>query len=114
MTENVEKHIIHALEFTGYKVYNNTFTSTENQYFVFLINVDPELFANDEAQYGINDITLHFYCPVTQNTVALRKQIKRSLQAEGFTFPNEVDASDEHMQHIVFEFEGEEYLHVED
>ena len=107
---NVEKRIISALEFTGYKVYNNTFTSTDNAYFVFMINVNPELFANDEAQYGINDISLHFYCPVTQNTVTLRKDIKRALQSAGFTYPNEVDASDEHMQHIVFEFEVEEWL----
>lgn len=110
---NVEKRIIAALEFTGYKVYNNTFTSTDRAYFVFLINVDPDLFANDEAQYGVNDISLHFYCPVTQNTVTLRKQIKRAIQDAGFTYPYEVDASDEHMQHIVFEFEGEEFLHGE-
>lgn len=109
----IEQRIIAALEFTGYKVYNNTFTSTDRAYFVFVINISPELFANDEAQYGINNITLHFYCPVEQDTVALRKQIKRSLQAAEFTYPNEVDASDEHMQHIVFEFEVEEYLNGE-
>ena len=110
---NVEKRIIAALEFTGYKVYNNTYTSTDRAYFVFVVNVNPEMFANDEVQYGINDISLHFYCPVTQNTVTLRKQIKKALQTEGFTYPIEVDASDEHMQHIVFEFEVEEYLNGE-
>jgi hypothetical protein len=107
---NVEKQIINALEFTGYKVYNNSFTSTDPAYFVFMINVNPELFANDEVQYGVNDISLHFYCPLTQNTVELRRQVKDALQNAGFSYPYEVDASDEHMQHIVFEFEGEEWL----
>ena len=114
MSDTVNKRIVDALAFTGYKVYINTFTSTDNQYFVYLQNVDPELFANDEAQYGINAITLHFYCPVTQNTVRLRKQIKRALQSAGFTYPFEIDVSDEHLQHIVFEFEVEEYLNGED
>jgi len=110
----IENRIITALEFTGFKVYNGTYTSTDRAYFVFNINIDPELFANDEAQYGINDIRLHFYCPVEMDTVSLRKQIKRSLQDAGFTYPFEVDASDEHMQHRVFDFEIEEYLNGED
>lgn len=113
MNESVNEKIVNALAFTGYKVYANTFTSTDPAYFVFLIDVDPDMFANDEAQYGVNDVSLHFYCPITQNTVALRKQIKRAIQTAGFTYPNEVDASDEHLQHIVFEFEGEEYLNGE-
>lgn len=114
MNDSINKRIVDALAFTGYKVYINTFTSTDDQYFVYLQNVYPELFANDNAQYGVNYIMLHFYCPVTQNTVRLRKQIKRALQVAGFTYPNEVDASDEHLQHIVFEFEVEEFLDGED
>jgi len=113
MSDSVNKRIVDALAFTGYPVYANTFTSDEQAYFVFLIDVLPDMFANDFAQYGINDISLHFYCPVTQNTVKLRKQIKAALQSAGFTYPTELDVSDEHMQHIVFEFEVEEYLDAE-
>lgn len=110
MSDSINNRIVDALAFTTYPVYINTFTSTERAYFVYLQNVTPELFANNDAQYGVNEISLHFYCPVTQNTVTLRKQIKRALQSAGFTYPVEVDASDEHLQHIVFEFEVEEWL----
>lgn len=109
----MESRIVSALAFTGYGIYNNTYTGTDNAYFVFLIDIMPRMFANDEAQYAINDVSLHFYCPVTQNTVELRKQIKKAIQDAGFTFPNELDVSDEHLQHIVFEFEGEEYVDAE-
>lgn len=113
MNDNVEKRIRSALAFTGYKVYNGTFTSTDKYYFVFLIDVVPRMFADDVVQYGIDSIALHFYCPVTANTVDTRKQVKLALQDAGFTYPSEVNASDEHMQHIVFEFQAEEYLYGE-
>jgi hypothetical protein len=32
------------------------------------------------------------------------------LENAGFTYPEQVDASDEEGQHIVFEFEGVEYI----
>lgn len=108
--DNIEQHIVHALEFTGYKVYNGTFTSTDNAYFVFLIDLYPDFFGNDIAIYGVNHIYVHFYCPITMNTTALRKQIREAIQAEGFTYPSEVNATDEHMQHIVYEFEVEGFL----
>ena len=110
MSDSVNKRIVDALAPTGYKVYTNSYTGGDDAYFVFLVDVTPELFANDEAQYVVNSLTLHFYCPLTQNTVALRKQIRGLIQSAGFTFPNETDASDEHYQHIVYDFENEEYV----
>lgn len=110
MSVSVNAKLVNALESTGYKVYTNSYTGDDEVYFVFLNDVVPELFANDEAQYVVNNLTLHLYCPLTMNTVALRKQIKNLIQSAGFTFPNEMDASDEHYQHIVFDFEGEEFV----
>lgn len=110
MNESVNEKIVNALATTGYKVYTNSYTGGDDVYFVFLNDIVPQLFANDEAQYVINNLSLHFYCPLTMNTIALRKEIKKLIQAAGFTFPNEIDASDEHYQHIVFEFEGEEFV----
>jgi len=108
--ETVNARVVNALAPTGYKVYTNSYTGGDDVYFVFLLDVVPDFFANDVVQYVINNFTLHLYCPLTMNTVALRKQIKSLLQDAGFTYPNEMDASDEHYQHIVFDFECEEYV----
>lgn len=110
MNDNVEKRLIEALAFTGYKVYNGVFTSDDDVYFVFVNDVTPVYFGDDTALYAVNLLQLHLYCPLTQNTTVLRKSVKRALEDAGFTYPSEVNATDEHMQHIVFEFESEEYI----
>ena len=54
---------------------------------------------------------VHFYAPwnvsdgESNNTLATRKALRRSIFAAGFTYPSVEDASDSDYQHFVFEFE---------
>ena len=110
MSETVNKMLVDALAFTGYEVSFNTYIGTSPTYFVFLVNSVPTYFTDDEVMYVINNVDLHFYCPITMNTTELRKNVKKALQSAGFTYPIETDVSDERSQHFLYEFEIEEYV----
>ena len=107
----LNQRVIDALAtVTDIPVYFNTYTGNALSYFVFTNNAVPEYFTDNEVMYVVNNVDLHFYCPETLNTTALRKQLKKALQTAGFTYPIETDVSDEHMQHFLYEFEIEEYV----
>lgn len=76
-----------------------------SRYFVFNYETLPNVFGDDDAPYERYLIQLHYFCPRGENTVALRKKIKRNIIDAGFTFPFETNASDSDGQHYVFEFE---------
>lgn len=78
-----------------------------SRYFVFNYDVVPYTFGNDDAPFERYLIQLHYFCPRGENTVRLRRQIKRSIAlTEDFTIPSETNASDQDGQHYVFEFEA--------
>lgn len=97
-----------ALAGFGYPVGTNVYTGTAQTYFIITLNTLPANFADDTPQHLTNLIMLHLYAPHELNTVALRKQIATALVGAGLTYPSVTDASDETIQHIVFECEGTE------
>lgn len=86
----------------------NEYTGEEQAYLVFSVSPLPVDFADDSPQYIKNLVRLHLYCPGTYNSIFLRKQIKKLIDQAGFTYPTETDASENGLQHIVFEFEDVE------
>lgn len=107
---SVFSRIKKAVEPTGLPCSVNTSTSSEATYLVMNVNVIPSFFADDDPSYVTNLCQLHLFCPVTQNTVQLRKEIKALINSNGFTYPVEEDASDDDKQHIVFEFQEAEVV----
>lgn len=85
--------------------YEGSLDERLSRYFVFNYETLPCSFGDDDAPYERYLIQLHYFCPRGENTVKLRKKIKRSLVEAGFTFPSETNVSDSDGQHYVFEFE---------
>ena len=105
-----------ALSFYGllkYPCYANTYTGKDDTYFVFNYNVVPDDYGDDEPNHVRYLIQVHFYCPSTLNTIEIAKKVKLALEKAGLTYPEQVDASDEEGQHIVFECEGIEWIERE-
>ena len=101
----MNRKIKEVLDVYGFPVATNTYTGDEDIYFVMTINAFPDDFADDGPQHIKYLCSVHLYCPHTFNTMGIKRQIKKALHDAGFTYPTEIDASDE-TQHIVFEFEG--------
>ncbi len=75
------------------------------RYYTFSVSSRGDDFADDEPGCERCQITVHYFAPLAENTVARIKQTKQALHTAGFTWPSSIDASDEDGQHIVFECE---------
>lgn len=101
----INDRIIAAVSSLAVPIYPNTYMGDADTYMVFNLSAYPHNYADDEPEQNVWWGQLHLFCPHSTDSVAMRKQIKLLLQGAGFTYPTEVDASDEDCQHIVFEFE---------
>lgn len=81
-----------------------------SSYLVFNYTVVPFCDSDDEPIYEKYLIQLHYFGTASENTVSLRKKIKRAIHAAGFPWPSEENASDSDGQHYVFEFEALEAI----
>lgn len=106
----INKAIRFALSIFPYECYYNTYTGTDETYLVFNYTMVPDAYSDDEPEYNRYLCQVHFYAPFTFNSIAISQQIKQVLEDAGFTYPEQTDASDEEGQHIVFEFEGIEFI----
>lgn len=108
---SINSEIIAAVEDIApcypWEAYEGSQDKKLSRYFVFNYDVVPCTFGDNDAPLERYLIQLHYFCPLGENTVRLRRQIKRSIATtEGFTIPSETNASDKAGQHYVFEFEG--------
>lgn len=109
----IDKTIISALSEFGYPCYRDVYTGEDEIYFVFTYNVMPDAYSDDCPEYHDYMCQVHLWCPSTFNTISIAKRIKLSLENAGFTYPEQVDASDEDNQHLVFEFDAIEHIERE-
>ena len=86
---------------------------------LFNYTVMPESFFDDTPVYDRYLIQVHYFCPINDDSVAVRKSIRKALFAAGFTYPDETtvgtglhQASKE--QHYCFECEYLEAIWAED
>ncbi len=107
---SLESDIREAVAFTGLPCVKGEYTGTEKAYMVINYTTLPAHYSDDTPEFERQMVQLHLFCPVKQNTVALRAGVKRALHAAGYSFPTTEDSSDATGQHIVFEFEGLEAI----
>lgn len=105
---SIAEKIREAVGFTQLPCYQNNYDGDEKQYWVFNLSSIPADFANDEPQHEVYMVQLHLFCPYSVNTSNLQKEVKRSIQYAGFSFPSLENASDADGQHLVFEFQTAE------
>lgn len=83
----------------------DVYPGTEKTYITVNYSTAGDDFADDAPGIEVLAIQAHYFCPRHVNAVQARKQIKRRLFRAGCTWPREINASDEHGQHYVFECE---------
>jgi len=83
----------------------DVYSGTADEYITFNYFTTGYNFADNAPQHERYNVQVHYFCPLTKNSLAIRKQIKQFLFAAGFTWPSVTDATDGDGQHWVFECE---------
>ncbi len=81
-------------------------TGDDDTYITFNYNSSPADFGDDAPGHEIFSVQVHFFCPGGVNSLSMRRKIKKTLDAAGFSWPSCVNASDKDGQHYVFECEA--------
>lgn len=63
-------------------------------------------YGDDKPMHEVYSVQVHYFCPLSFNSVAKRTQLKQLLFAADFSWPDMTDATDEDGQHWVFECEA--------
>ena len=106
----VEAKIIRALEGFGDPIENGVHTSTKDRYYVFYVSRFGTHYADDEPQFQVASVQIHFFAPLDENISRYIRDTKMALKDAGFLWPRTVDASDKDARHIVFETEIEDLV----
>ncbi|MCD8200370.1 MAG: hypothetical protein LUD25_05425 [Coriobacteriaceae bacterium] len=97
-----------------WEAYEGSGDKSLSRYFVFNYDVYPHEFGDDTTPYERYSIQLHYFCPLADDTVAFRKDIRKRIYTADFTWPMETNASDNDGQHYCWEFDGLEAVNGED
>lgn len=99
----IEELIVSVCEAsTELPCFHNKFTKDESTYIVYNYFVSDEFYDN-KAIFDTYTIQIHIVAPYGTELYALKQKLKKDLQANGFVYPSETDASDEDSQHFVLE-----------
>ena len=108
----VNERIKAALDPIGLPVKPDRYKGEAESYLIFQYSTVGDGYADDAPGFERCLIQVHYLCPAGVNSLAIRKQVKRSLFQAGFSWPEEVNAgdgamqkNDENKQHYVFECE---------
>lgn len=82
-----------------------SYDGEETEYCTFVIDDDPDVFAEGMPSVIRSLVILNWYLPAGVNPLAKKKRLCRALASAGFTYPSVTNASDEGGQHFVFECE---------
>ena len=99
------ERIREALAMFGRPVVSSIYFGKEKEYFVFLFSVIPGMHSDDAPTIERYLTQLHYFCPHDVDCTQLRQEVKARIFAAGWTWPDEVNASDDTSQHYVFECE---------
>ena len=109
---SVNQRIISALAPLGLPVVPDVDSVHHQRCFTFNFTQQPVQWADNRPLYWRFLIQIHLFCPLTENSLALREAAPSALAAGGFTWPEILDQSDEEGQHFVFETTTIEKLEV--
>ena len=84
----------------------DTYTGEAEIYCTFNGNATPVGFGDNRPRARLWSMQLHYFCPAGHNSLATRLELCRAMNAAGFTYPTEENASDEDGQHYALEFQG--------
>ncbi len=102
---SVNQKIISALYGFGDPISPGTYQGDSERYFAFDYSTLGADFGDDAPRHERYLVQVHFFCPLSYNSVSRSKDIKRALFTSGFTWPEMTNASDQDGQHLVFECE---------
>jgi len=98
--------IINALSEFGYPVVPDIYEGKEKRYITFNYADDRGMgFADDEPDYVLADMQIHYFLPLKENYLTDRRKIREALFKAGFTYPSIVNLlePENNIRHLVFE-----------
>lgn len=96
--------MIEALESVA-PVYPDSYNGDKLTYIVFNYSTRGAIFADDAPGCELYAVQVHYFCPSGVSSLSARETIKNQLFLNGFTWPEEINATDDEGQHFVFECE---------
>ena len=100
---SLNERIIQALAPAGIPCVPDTHAPDGGTYYTFAYNTAPAAWGNNSPDAEICDVSVHLWGAAGVNLLALRLRTRQLLHAGGFTWPYEVNASDEDGQHYLYE-----------
>ena len=103
---NLNSLIINTLKPLVPDVVPNFYGGTATKYISFnCLGDEAVLFADNEPKINEVEMQIHLFCPLTFNSIALKKKIRLALFGVGFTYPtiDEAYETDTKLVHTVFE-----------
>jgi len=83
----------------------DSYDGDEQEYCTFVIDDDPDVFAEGMPTVNRHLVLLNWYLPTGINPLAKKRSICRALSSAGFTYPHVTNARDGKGQCFVFECE---------
>ena len=111
---NINERIIGALKEYGMPIYPNHYSGTEKRYIEFDLYDDTgACFCDDEPEFDVVLSQIHVFLPMEEPYLELKKQIRQSLYAAGFSYaditeivePEETAQYPKGIRHLTFEVE---------
>lgn len=79
------------------------------KYFTFnIIDEHGADFGDNEPGAIKQDMQLHFFLPIGENSIKEKRQVREAVFAAGFTYPKVTELREKKLKHIIFEFEAVE------
>jgi len=76
-----------------YQVYFDVNPNNDETYFVYRLDTEGDLYADDGPLMEETDVTLHLFTPITFDPTNLIRQVKRRLHKAGFSWPSSMSLS---------------------
>lgn len=101
----IHQKIKKALQDFGITVTEDFFGGDNEEYITFNLATDKAvMYADDDPEHDVASVQIHWFLPVEKNYLAGKKEIRRSLHENGFTYPEVtvIVEPDNKTRHIVF------------
>lgn len=103
---SINQRIMAALSRFGLPVIPGVDTGSLERCITFNYDLIPAQFAGNRPAFYRALVQIHLLLPLPENSVGRRMEIAAALAEAGLTWPEIIDATDEHGQHYVFECEA--------
>ncbi len=101
----VEARLKAILDTFGDPVENGVYLGEAERYYTFGCKKIGDDFADDVPQHERVLVQVHFFAPLTFNTINRIRKTKLALLHGGFLWPEEEDLSDKEGRHVLLETE---------